>query len=108
MSAPSAVGSLEEDAGPTLVALIQKTIEAALVYPPLARKRGLQGTVLAGFRVDGEGRPLDIRVLRSSGHGVLDRAVVRTIRRAWPYPPVADAIEVPVRFRLVAGEPPER
>jgi TonB family protein len=83
---------------------IRGLIQGAVRYPPLARKRRLEGEVLAGFSIDGGGAPRDIRVLRSSGHGILDRAVIRIIRRASPYPVTDATVEVPVVFRLRDGD----
>ena len=79
---------------------IRAAIGGRLAYPPGARKRGFQGTVVAGFSVDGQGRAVRIRVINSSGHGVLDRAAVRTIKRAGPYPRFQDTVTVPITFRL--------
>jgi protein TonB len=84
---------------------IKAAIERAVTYPPLARKRRITGTVVAGFYISGDGRPEDIRVLRSSGHGVLDKETVRIIKRASPFPPLKGRVEVPVRFRLLKGGP---
>lgn len=85
---------------PVLIGRIRAAIQEAVSYPSLARKRGLEGTVLAGFSIDEMGLPRDVRVLKSSGHGILDREVQRIIRRASPYPPLKGMIEVPVSFRL--------
>jgi TonB family protein len=85
---------------PVLIDRIKDAIQGSVSYPWLARKRGLEGTVLAGFSIDETGFPQDIRVLKSSGHRILDREVKRVIQTASPYPPLEGAIEVPVRFRL--------
>jgi TonB family protein len=85
---------------PVLIGRIKTAIQDAVSYPHMARKRGLEGTVLAGFSIDKVGLPRDIKVLKSSGHGILDREVERVIQKASPYPPVKGAIEVPVSFRL--------
>jgi protein TonB len=85
---------------PVLIGRIKTAIQDAVSYPHMARKRGLEGTVLAGFSIDEVGLPRDIKVLKSSGHGILDRKVKKVIQKASPYPPVKGAIEVPVSFRL--------
>jgi protein TonB len=82
---------------------IKSSIQGALLYPALARKRGMEGTVVAGFFIDAGGLPRGIRVIKSSGHGILDREVVSTIKRASPYPFLDGGIEVPVTFRLMDG-----
>jgi protein TonB len=79
---------------------ISAAIEAALIYPPLARKRRIEGTVVARFLVAPGGKPSEIVVTRSSGHDSLDRATLKAIERASPYPAHVRQVEVPVRFRL--------
>lgn len=91
---------IERSWRPVLIGRIRAAIQDAVFYPPLARKRGLEGTVLAVFSIDESGLPQDIKVLKGSGHGMLDREVKRIIERASPYPPIKGTIEVPVIFRL--------
>lgn len=86
-----------------VVERIKSSIQGALLYPALARKRGVEGTVIAGFSIDALGLPRGIRVIKSSGHGILDREVISTIKRASPYPYLDGGIEVPVTFRLRDG-----
>jgi TonB family protein len=59
--------------------------------------------VVAGFGIDPSGRPHDIEIADSSGYKVLDKEVIKIIRRASPYPYIPDRVEVPVSFRLVEG-----
>jgi protein TonB len=62
--------------------------------------------VLLKVRVGPDGRPMRVRVDRSSGHSVLDRAA-RDAVRDWSFRPatrggkkVAGSVKVPIRFRL--------
>jgi protein TonB len=100
VSSPPGIGGNEED----LVAEIREAIRRATSYPAPARERRIEGTVVAGFFINSTGMPEDIKVLISSGHTVLDKEVVRIIKRAAPYPPLGAAIEVPISFRLLKGE----
>lgn len=98
------IGSLSHGVGGDragLIARIREAIERATIYPPLARRRRLEGTVLAAFFINDKGMPERIRVLESSGYGILDREVVSIIKRASPYPPLGENIEVPISFRLI-------
>jgi TonB family protein len=76
-------------------------------YPLKARKEGIQGRLLLGFRVNEDGQAEDIRVLRSL-HPLCDSAAVRALRSVEFAParragtPVAMRTTLPVRFRLVA------
>jgi protein TonB len=58
-------------------------------YPPLARQRGLSGTVVLSYRVEADGRLEDIAVARSSGYALLDRSALIDLARV---PPLTDAI----------------
>lgn len=75
-------------------------------YPRTARRRGLEGLVLVGVLVDESGRPAQVALKRSSGHGELDASALRAVGR-WRFAParqgetaVASAVEIPVRFQL--------
>jgi len=61
-------------------------------YPIAARRRGLEGVVTVGVEVGRDGEVFHAWVIRGSGHGLLDRAALRSIRH-WRFDPraVADA-----------------
>ena len=76
-------------------------------YPRDAIRRNLQGTVMLQVLVDVDGKPLEVTVQRSSGHGVLDREAVRHVMRNWTFRPAMKdgrAVQatgiVPIDFRL--------
>ncbi len=80
---------------------IRAAIERAKSYPPLARKRGLEGTVTAAFTINAKGYPDYIRIVKSSGYEILDSAAKKTLLRASPFPQqVRGKIEVPITFRI--------
>ena len=75
-------------------------------YPRVARRRGYEGVVLLKVMVDREGRVDDLVVLKSSGHGVLDRSALNAVKN-WVFQPgTIDGrrtkmwVQVPVRFEL--------
>lgn len=76
-------------------------------YPPSARRRGIEGTVVLRVSVSAEGRALSVEIVRSSGSDALDEAARDTIAR-WHFRPamrageaVAATTSVPVQFSLV-------
>lgn len=83
-----------------LIGNIRAAIERALIYPPLARKRGMEGTVTAEFAITNRGMPEGIRITKSSGYTLLDTAARETIIKAAPLPSVTGNIEIPITFRL--------
>jgi len=82
---------------------IRRRLQAALVYPPIARREGLTGVAWVQFEIAPDGITHDVRVARSSGHPILDRAAQRSVDRAGLLPWVDGRIEVPIRFSLDSG-----
>lgn len=90
-----------------LIRIIRRRIESAKRYPPEARRVGYEGTVVISFTINLDGTLTDVRVINSSGHTILDRAAVMTIKRAAPFPSLKPytteqslTLEVPITFRL--------
>lgn len=54
-------------------------------YPELARRQGLEGSLVLSVDVLPDGSIERVQVLRSSGHDLLDEAAVRIVRLAAPY-----------------------
>lgn len=77
------------------------------VYPLAARRRGLAGTIQVRFVVAADGSIGQIRIERSSGWRVLDRAAVGTLRRLGRFRPIPPQVGrsaweflVEIRFAL--------
>jgi protein TonB len=81
---------------------LQKRIRDKLVYPVPARKAGIQGVTQVSFTIHEDGRVSAVTVLKSSGHGILDKAALETIYAAAPFPrpPAPARIAIPIAFRL--------
>ena len=84
----------------SLYALIKAAIEKVKIYPFLARKRRIEGTVITGFTINDKGYPEDLRVERGSGSELLDSAAIKIVKRAAPFPRVNGKIVVPITFKL--------
>jgi TonB family protein len=82
------------------VAEIRRRIQEALVYPPLARLRQVEGESTVAFEIAASGNAAGVEVVRSSGSSLLDRAAARAVHDAAPLPPVMGRLRVPVRFAL--------
>ena len=79
-------------------------------YPPVARRKGVQGTVLLGFGISGQGAIRNIRVVKSSGYAILDLAAQDAMQQleklSWYAATLhgkAMDLELPVIFRLTEG-----
>jgi protein TonB len=82
------------------VRAIRAAIERTKSYPPLARRRGMEGTVTAEFTINAKGYPEDIRIVRSSGHEILDSSARKTILHASPFPTIKGTLQVPITFKI--------
>ncbi|HLP66779.1 MAG TPA: energy transducer TonB [Rhizobium sp.] len=73
-------------------------------YPAAARSAREEGTVYVRFRIDTSGNVLSVQLSRSSGHAILDEAVLQLVRRASPVPApppgASTTIVAPVRFEM--------
>jgi len=62
------------------------------VYPPAARSAGLSGTAQYAMLLDRQGRLIRVRLLRSSGADILDKAGIEMIERSAPFHPLPPEI----------------
>jgi len=84
-----------------LSASIRNAIDRAKIYPLLARKRKIEGTVIMEFIINNKGYPQDIRIEKSSEHEILDSAAIKTVKNAAPLPHTQGKIIIPIRFKLI-------
>ncbi|KAA6185416.1 energy transducer TonB [Thiohalocapsa marina] len=63
-----------------------------LNYPEEAARQGLFGALILHVAVRADGSLEGVRVVRSSGHAVLDQAAIRIVQLAAPYAPFPDDI----------------
>jgi protein TonB len=76
------------------------------IYPPRAVELGQQGEVMVRVRLKPDGTAAEIRLWRSSGFSLLDRAALAAVHGWHFHPamrsgrPVAAWVEIPVRFHL--------
>jgi periplasmic protein TonB len=78
----------------------------APVYPPIARRIGVQGKVLLRVHVSVEGDAIEVQIHDFSGSTSLDEAALKAVRR-WRFvparqgvEPVAAWVQVPINFKL--------
>ena len=76
-------------------------------YPVIAQENGVQGRVVCQFVVEKDGKPSNIKVVRSSGDDSLDKEAVRVISSMPKWKPgmqqgkpVRVTFTLPVAFRL--------
>jgi periplasmic protein TonB len=86
---------------------IQLKIAQAKTYPPLARERKQQGKAFLSFKLDKDGKILELSVENSSGHKILDQAAIKAIKEAAPFPTIPASLnkkyaslKIPISFIL--------
>ncbi len=87
---------------------LQRALIAHFEYPPLARRRGWEGVVHVGVRVEADGQLSRLRLVATSGHALLDRAALQSLGHVdrlkdsvdWLNGRQVDMI-LPVRYQLL-------
>jgi len=82
-------------------------------YPPELACAGIGGTVVLSLTVGTEGRPIQVKLVRSSGQQALDAAAQEGVR-SWKFnpatrngQPVPQTIQVPVNYKPPQVRPSE-
>ena len=81
---------------------INKSVRLNISYPRRARKMLMEGRVIVSFVVRLDGSIKDLIIKQSSGHSILDKNVIRAVKRAAPFPPppVEAKVIIPITYRL--------
>jgi len=82
---------------------LQRAIDAEKSYPPMARRRGIEGVVTVRLEIDARGG-LERTALVGRPPEILARSTRDAVARASPFPPPpagALQIEFPVRYEIV-------
>jgi len=91
-----------------------KKVFSEVKYPERAIKRQREGKVELLARLDADGSLIDVTLDSSSGHGMLDEAAAKAVRKAAPFPELTAAareefladdgsgyvMPIPVTFKL--------
>lgn len=90
-----------------LLALSRHMLSRSVSYPPDARQRGVEGTVIITFTMDRAGNITSASVSGSSGDASLDAAALAAVRQRSPVPQPPPDVQVegvdwdwPVPFRI--------
>lgn len=78
----------------TYAQAIKERIAGQWKYPQEARKKKLEGRLVALFSLNRDGDLTRMEITRSSGHEVLDREAERAVQSAAPFPPFPSTITV--------------
>ena len=81
---------------------VKRRVEREWRYPLLAQERGLAGKLVIEFAIRRDGGLTRLHLADSSGVSILDDAALDAIRRAAPYSPLPDAMDLD-RLNIVAS-----
>lgn len=84
----------------SIVKAIWGIVNKAAVYPPSARRNGIEGVVKVSFRITKGGLPEKVQVSKSSGCSILDKAALEAVKSGTLYPAIEKPVIIPIRFSL--------
>lgn len=85
---------------PNTLALIRKKIMGKKNYPLLAKDNQWTGSVKVSFKINEAGNLDFVKIIKGSGHKILDEAAVKTIKKASPLPFYPKVIALSLEYRL--------
>jgi periplasmic protein TonB len=90
----------EEPGGPVITQAHYRQTPVPVEYPPLARRRGVEGRVLVQVWLDAAGEQLKREIVTSSGSVLLDQAALRSVAQNQFLPYTRDGVGMAARLRL--------
>jgi protein TonB len=87
--------------------MIKAMIANKNTYPKASRKRGETGTVVIQVSISHLGSLIEVKVVKSSGKKRLDRASIKAVKRAAPFPASSSLVKgelfisrMPIEYKL--------
>ena len=68
--------------------LVRMKISNTKIYPEIARENNQEGKAILVFKLGENGNIISVSIGDSSGHQVLDRAAIKAVKDAAPYPKI--------------------
>jgi TonB family protein len=69
---------------------LKKAVEGIWIYPKGAAEKGIYGDLFIRFVIKKDGTLGEVKVIRTSGHRVLDSAAIKALRDAEPFWPLPE------------------
>ncbi len=73
--------------------VVRRRIESKKRYPIAAQRSGVEGRAGVRMTILKNGKLEKVEIVESSGYEILDRAALRSVRRATPFPPIPEDAE---------------
>ncbi|ETR69800.1 MAG: periplasmic protein TonB [Candidatus Magnetoglobus multicellularis str. Araruama] len=82
--------------------MLKMSIESHKKYPQFAQNRNIEGHVKVEFEIIQGGKVNNIKIVKSSGRKILDRAAMDAIKNASPFPvPPRQLFKLPLKLAIV-------
>lgn len=81
---------------------LKRKIQGVWVYPSAAAKSGIGGMLTIEFSIAKNGQLVDVNLLDSSGHAILDESAKTAVKTAAPYHPLPESMKAK-RLRIRAN-----
>ncbi len=75
---------------------VLRSVYSHIRYPKSAVRRNIQGTLELDLVVNNKGKLLDINIVRSSGHNMLDKSATKAARQAFKNTPLSEIDQVAI------------
>ncbi|MDL1971394.1 MAG: energy transducer TonB [Candidatus Desulfofervidaceae bacterium] len=105
--APLSNHASEKDFLKAYLANVRLQIERHKEYPLWARRYGIEGKVIVAFSLKRNGQLEGLKIEKSSGYSLLDKAALKTIRSSAPFPAFPSGLnknmitlQIPIYFHL--------
>ncbi len=89
-----------ESASTTIKEWLYSQISQHLVYPPIARKRSIEGTSRISFTIDPAGHLVSISLDTSAGSVILDHAALDLVKSMFPIPEALCTMHNTISFTI--------
>lgn len=73
---------------------VRERIALVKMYPRRARSRGFEGQPVVAFTLSRNGGLTKYSIVESSGHQILDKSALESVKKAVPYPPIPDKLDI--------------
>jgi len=105
--APLSNHASEKDFLKAYLANVRLQIERHKEYPFWARRYGIEGKVIVAFSLKRNGQLERLKIKKSSGYSLLDKAAIKAIKRTAPFPAFPSglnknmiSLQIPIYFHL--------
>lgn len=90
-------------------ARIKRQIELVWDYPYDAQRKGITGKLTLRFQISRDGNLMNVKLINSSGHNILDEAALQAVKSAapyYPFPVTIDRETLPIMANFIYSPQP--